>query len=262
VDKLLAFHSDPKIKEKYLNRLKEHHAADEIIKGQYWNKGKGCAVGCTIHSGKHKNYETELGIPKILARLEDVIFENLPNKNAQVWPIDFLSAIEPGSDLSMVWPKFALWLLIDPEFGVVKFAKTERTRELINKGTAIYKEKINGENIGISRWTAADADADAAYAYAAAYAAAYAYAASASDADAAYSAAAAASAAASASAADADAAYSAAAAAAAATAVATVAAASASDAAAYANAYADAYAAARIAQSKKLIELLKEAPIG
>lgn len=72
---LLAFHGDKAIKAKYLARVKAHAEADEIIHGTYWEKGKGCAVGCTIHSEKHSAYETELGMPIILARLEDRIFE-------------------------------------------------------------------------------------------------------------------------------------------------------------------------------------------
>ena len=61
-----AFHNNPAIKEKYLARVRAHAAADEIIKGQYWQNGRGCAVGCTIHSSSHKAYEDELGIPRFL----------------------------------------------------------------------------------------------------------------------------------------------------------------------------------------------------
>lgn len=44
-----AFHNDKKIKAKYLARVKAHIKAGEVIKGKYWENGKGCAVGCTIH---------------------------------------------------------------------------------------------------------------------------------------------------------------------------------------------------------------------
>ena len=64
---LLSFHSDPSVKKKYLSRVEAHAKADEIIHGTYWENGKGCAVGCTIHSGRHQDYETELGIPRRLA---------------------------------------------------------------------------------------------------------------------------------------------------------------------------------------------------
>jgi hypothetical protein len=45
---LIAFHNDQKIKDKYLARVEAHRKADEIIKGKYWENGKGCAVGCTL----------------------------------------------------------------------------------------------------------------------------------------------------------------------------------------------------------------------
>lgn len=77
-----AFHGDEKIKKKYVDRVKAHAKADEIVKGQYWKNGKGCAVGCTIHSADHAAYQTELGIPQWMARLEDRIFEGLPNARA------------------------------------------------------------------------------------------------------------------------------------------------------------------------------------
>lgn len=52
-----SFHNDQKIKTKYLARVRAHQKADEIIKGQYWEDGKGCAVGCTLHSSNHNAYE-------------------------------------------------------------------------------------------------------------------------------------------------------------------------------------------------------------
>lgn len=64
---LIAYHGDPAIKAKYLTRIQAHEAADEIIHGKYWENGKGCAVGCTVHSNSHAAFETELGIPRMLA---------------------------------------------------------------------------------------------------------------------------------------------------------------------------------------------------
>jgi hypothetical protein len=63
----IAFHGDPAIKAFYLGRVRAHRKADEIRHGFYWQGGKGCAVGCTLHSNSHTAYEDELGIPRILA---------------------------------------------------------------------------------------------------------------------------------------------------------------------------------------------------
>lgn len=109
--RLLSFHGKQEVKDFYQARLYEHAAADELIKGQYWENGKGCAVGCTIHSREHATYETELGLPEWLARLEDVIFEGLSNSEAKQFAVDFLAAIPVGVDLAPVRWQFCAFIL-------------------------------------------------------------------------------------------------------------------------------------------------------
>ena len=170
--KLLAFHADPKIKRKYLARVRAHAKADEIIHGTYWENGKGCAVGCTIHSYLHANYEDELGIPRILARLEDRLFEGMTNGHAKEFPALFLKAVPVGADLSNVWNQFAHWLLIDERDGVIRFAKKEATRAAILTVGELYGRAAGGDVIEAAVWRKARAAA-AAYAAAAYAAAAY-----------------------------------------------------------------------------------------
>ena len=160
-----AFHNDPKIKETYLARVRAHREADQIIQSYgYWNEGKGCAVGCTLHSDNHAAYETELGIPQVLARLEDGIFEGVSVERSKSWPEDFLAAIPVGADLSLVWPKFAIWLLTDPDHGVIRFSKTP---QVVEKVAILYSRLIAGDQPTHAEWSAAYAAA----AYAAADAA-------------------------------------------------------------------------------------------
>jgi len=106
-------------------RVKAHTAADEIIQGMYWERGHGCAVGCVIHGSEHPHYETELGIPRQIAYLQDRIFENLPLAEAKEFPLAFLQAIPVGTDLSMVIPNFIIWLLSDPEYGTWQWCKSQ-----------------------------------------------------------------------------------------------------------------------------------------
>ena len=110
---LIAYHGLEANKTTILAQIATHREADEIIKGRYWEDGKGCAVGCTVHSGQHAEYERLFGIPQILARLEDTIFEGLPNDLAQLWPERFMASIRPGADLSRVGWQFLHWLLTD-----------------------------------------------------------------------------------------------------------------------------------------------------
>ena len=93
---LLAYHNDPETKAKYVGRMQAHQEADELIHGIYWEGGKGCAIGCTVHSDDHGAYETELGMPEWFAHLEDTIFEGMSVEVSRRFPLDLLSAIPIG----------------------------------------------------------------------------------------------------------------------------------------------------------------------
>jgi hypothetical protein len=213
--KMRAFNGDPALKAGLIKEVHAHRLADRLIHGTYGESGNGfhggCAVGCSIESyrkltgrklrrDKHEVYE-DFGIPKVLARLEDGIFEGLPREYAQEWPEKFFQAIKPGADLSGVWPQFAQWLLVDSEWGVIKYIKKEEHRQVIQRVADLYAagDKSTKDEFrqaaeacrAVRRHYAAYADAayaDAAYAAAYAAYAAAAYAAYAADAAAAYAA--------------------------------------------------------------------------
>ena len=111
MERFVAYHNDPKVKQEIMDQLQEHYRHDEIIQGTYWQDGKGCAVGCTIHSDDHMLYEPQFGIPVALALIEDELFESLSNDKAKEWPIAFMSAIQPGQDLSMVSWRLLYWTM-------------------------------------------------------------------------------------------------------------------------------------------------------
>ena len=122
---LLAYHSDPKLKRAMLREVRKHQNADQIVAGTYGKRnGKwvGCAVGCSIHSlaliqgrtldtSNHMLFESEAGVPVMLARLQDVLFEGMPQSERTKFPLRFWTAIKPGADLSTVGWKFLHWLL-------------------------------------------------------------------------------------------------------------------------------------------------------
>ena len=177
-----AFHNDPSIKEEYITRLNEHYQADEIIQGKYWENGKGCAVGCTIHSYIHNKYESELGIPEDIAHLQDIIFEGLPNKLAKQFPLEFLSSINVGADLKNVKNLFMIWVLTDSKYGVIKYADNKKivqdisdafSRDMVTPvSVEEWKELSNNANTALysgSYYAAAAVSAAAAVASAACY---------------------------------------------------------------------------------------------
>ena len=192
-----AFHGKEEVKEKYLNRVKAHASADEFIQGTYWENGKGCAVGCTVHSDNHNAYEDELGIPAWLAKVEDRIFEGLPLDKAKKWPGEFLSSIKVGADLNKIEVPFLIFVVESTldKFDHDKFPKVKSSIDGVLK--VLREDPENKDALDAAAY-AADAAADAAAGAAAAYAAhaaartayaAHAYAAAADAAAAAYAAA-------------------------------------------------------------------------
>ncbi len=128
MNKMTAYHGKPEIKATYLARVRGHRAADQLIHGTYWGDGKGCAIGCTVHSRDHGAYETELGIPRPLA---------------------------PGADLHQVSDRFLYWLLIDPHEGVIRFAKLDAERQAITRVGELYSQRLEGKTVDGDDWNAA-----------------------------------------------------------------------------------------------------------
>ena len=165
--RLISFHGDPKIKAKYVDRVRAHQASDELIQGYgYWKDGKGCAVGCTLHRSTlhrggnpgdhpHTGYETELGIPIAIAHLEDHIFEALPMLEARGFPLQFLQSIPVGADLSGVIPRFLHWLMVGPEDGIINFTAHQGVKDVIQLAGDLWKRVVDGDMVTQEEWKAA-----------------------------------------------------------------------------------------------------------
>jgi hypothetical protein len=110
---MIAFEKYPEEIEIVRKQLQAHYEADEIVKGQYWEDGKGCAVGCILHSSNHKEFEDRFGIPEWVARLVDTLFEGLPNDRAKEFPLQFWKAVAKckGKDLMPIKWKFLAFVM-------------------------------------------------------------------------------------------------------------------------------------------------------
>lgn len=159
---ILSYNNDPALKEKYLARVSAHAEADEIIKGQYWENGKGCAVGCTIHSSNHAAYEEEIG-PEWLAQLEDTLFEGMDNGDAKAFPLAFLQAIPVGVNLERVKWQFCAFLLTENIARVLTLAIDDTLKrtvvDAIRGVLAVHEQTIESkvwdESAAESAWSAA-----------------------------------------------------------------------------------------------------------
>ena len=143
---LLAWHGDAKLQRETVKIMAGHRKADTLVKGLYWEDGKGCAVGCLIHGSDHSLYEPRFGIPQALARLEDMIFENLPNGDAMKWPERFLKAARPGADLSLVQWQF-LEFVVDEALSRKEAASV---REACQPALEVVRAKARGEEVSAS----------------------------------------------------------------------------------------------------------------
>lgn len=119
------------LKSSLVAEIRKHREQDQVIQGNYGyleeGKFRGCAVGCAIDSlfkvhghdtpyylcSDHGIYERELGIPKILAELQDVIHEGLSDESFPTWPERFMEAVPTETELYKVWPGFTIWLIGD-----------------------------------------------------------------------------------------------------------------------------------------------------
>ena len=111
MQELKAFHNEKSIKLKYVKRMSDHIKADELIHGEGWKDGKGCAVGCTLNRYDHACYQNELGLPEWLARLEDSLFENMSIEKSKTFPLLMLQAIPIGVNLDKTYHKMQIYIL-------------------------------------------------------------------------------------------------------------------------------------------------------
>jgi hypothetical protein len=119
----LAFIGTPITHAELLAEMREHQRMDRFVQGQYWENGRGCAVGCAIESinrrtslqlafSDHASYGNITHVPAEIFRLQDRLFEMLPRSEAIKFPVQFLEAIREGSDLSGVLDKFFVRMLL------------------------------------------------------------------------------------------------------------------------------------------------------
>ena len=160
------------LKSALVAEIRKHREHDQVIQGSYGTLGdpsglfRGCAVGCAIDSlfmvngyytpencyADHGIYERELGIPSILAELQDVIHEGLSDEIFPTWPERFMEAVPTETDLSLVFPKFALWFLTDEKFGIFNYSIGTPPQEAVEEAAELFSAIVAGERIPLQVW--------------------------------------------------------------------------------------------------------------
>ncbi len=158
---MITFHGKKEVKKFYIDRVRRHRLADELVQGQGWENGRGCAVGCCLESYEHSRYPIELGIPQWLAYLEDHIFETLAKKEAMKWPEQFLKATPIGveeSVLNNLRDRFQIFWLErqKSQIDCVKFSDVSKA---IDGVIELFKSAIDGSEPESAAWSAARGEA-------------------------------------------------------------------------------------------------------
>ena len=170
---LRAFHNDASIQEGFIREIRWHEDQDRIVQLTYGEactaeNFRACAVGCSINSmarlyGKkfctssHKLYEELIGVPEWLARLEETIFEGLPEEDAKLFPRQFAEAINLNADLEKVKAPFVIFVLRhcrDRAFDDGKAA--------IDACIALWRRVADGVAVSTGDWSAARSAAESA----------------------------------------------------------------------------------------------------
>ena len=155
-----AYNNDPVFKQELIDISIIRRQKGQYIKGTFGEDNieddvfMGCSVGCSVVDvcaikgikldvdflSDHAWFAEKLGVPVFITRLQDCIFEGVSDAKREAWTTDFFSAINEGSDLSQVTPKFLKFLLED----VLKHVQDEKH--------ALQKDAINGSILVIQNW--------------------------------------------------------------------------------------------------------------
>jgi len=105
--------------EQLKQRVAEHVAADSIIQGVYWDSRnmQGCFIGCLAHDDDPAINEAVYGLPVVVQRIAEHIFEALPAADAKAFFAALPDAVGcDGKDLTRVgWQFLAAELRSLPE---------------------------------------------------------------------------------------------------------------------------------------------------
>lgn len=152
---MLSYHNKQELKDKYVKQMIMHRKAGQLIKGKYWENGKGCAIGCLVYSDSHKQVEDEVGIPEWLVGLISFLFESIPNGDEVEFPEKTLKAIPVGKDLMVVKRKFFLFLLND----ICKNTEDKLVKQSIDDIRNLHTKVIEGKPPTVEAWESASESA-------------------------------------------------------------------------------------------------------
>ena len=160
----LLFHNDPSLAARVTKQMYDHYDADQVFGGEYWNGEGGCFIGCIAHGNSVERVQELTGLPIMLTRIAESIFEGLPPVERPQFFKDMTDAMGAniGKDVTLV-----PWLFLYDTVG--RALRLTGMEEKCSEALEVLRLKSVGSHVSSDATSnAADAAADAA---AAAYAA-------------------------------------------------------------------------------------------
>ncbi|MCU6501328.1 hypothetical protein LPN04_26330 [Rugamonas sp. A1-17] len=155
---MLAYNSNPAVRDAALERLRHHASEARIAPGPLaWNGAKGSLVGCILQSDNLAQWEQTLGLPQWLAVTADGIAATLPSADATLaFGVDLLTAIQPGADVTSAGSAVVVDVLTDVGDFMGKLADVPaEVLRISAEVQALHRRLLNGERPASAEWRAA-----------------------------------------------------------------------------------------------------------
>ena len=133
---------------------------DKVLVGGSFGEVSGnlyvaCVIGCLTGRDNHIMYESLYGIPVGLAHVHEYIFEDLFATNESLgkeWSYEFLDVIKEDSDLNLVKNQLILWILDNPDYGLLNHPISDEFKSITGEVINLHKRVIGGEIISAEEW--------------------------------------------------------------------------------------------------------------
>lgn len=151
----IAFHGDPAVKAKALERLRRHIQAGSFVYFPAWEDGKANAIGAVVEADDVPAYAERLGYPIALAETLPILINGFrPLGEAAAFADAWLERTPVGADLSTVVSHLILQLLDEPSLSALttRHPAMEQARQAIR---ALHRRVIDGDQPDRKEWKAA-----------------------------------------------------------------------------------------------------------
>lgn len=115
---ILSYHDNETTKAEHVMLAMFHRESDRLRSGSYGDAvaGTGCSVGCLamdrgLRRDDHAGLAAAVGLPEWFVRLQDSVFEGLPDFAKADWHVALAEAVPVGLDLQPAYHRICARIL-------------------------------------------------------------------------------------------------------------------------------------------------------